>query len=335
MWDFKIGAAFGLMLRTLPFIGLRLLVYLGITLGYVLITGMGAGIGYGIGSLGGADARAGGAVWGGILGFVMFGGLMYWAREYILYLVKAGHLAVLVDMIDGKELPSGKSQLGYGTDVVKQRFAQSSVLFGVDRLIKGVVRAISGMARGVLTALPLPGMQNLAGMLQGFLRVALGFVDELILARMIRSGSTDPWSAARDSLILYGQNYKVMLKNAAWLALIIYGLSFLIFLVMLIPAGLLMYLLPGTGSALTFAFALLLAWSVKAGVLEPFAITCMMQVYFKAIEGQQPNSEWDERLDKLSSKFRKLKERAVDTVSGVGTGARTHQAQDAAAERAT
>lgn len=335
MWDFKIGTALGLMMRTLPFIGLRLLVYVGITFGYLLVTGMGAGIGYGIGSMGGTDARAVGALWGGIIGFAVFGGLMYWAREYILYLVKAGHIAVLVELIDGKDLPAGKSQLSHGTAVVKQRFAQSSVLFAVDRLIKGVVRAISGMARGVLTALPLPGMQQLAGMVQAFLRVALGFVDELILAWMIRSGSTEPWGSARDSLILYGQNYKVMLKNAAWLALMIYGLGLLIFLVMLIPAGLLVYLLPGTGSVLTLVIALLLAWSIKAGILEPFAITCMMQVYFKAIDGQQPNPEWDARLDKLSGKFRKLKQRALGTVGGADSAPDATREPEVSAERAT
>lgn len=50
MWDFSVGSALKLMMRTLPFIGLRLVVYFGITLGYILVTGVGAGIGYGEGT---------------------------------------------------------------------------------------------------------------------------------------------------------------------------------------------------------------------------------------------------------------------------------------------
>jgi hypothetical protein len=37
----------------------------------------------------------------------------------------------------------------------------------------------------------------------------------------------------------------------------------------------------------------------------------MMQVYFRTIEGQQPDPEWDARLEQMSAKFRKLKARAL------------------------
>src|SRR5699024_6828732 len=141
-------------------------------------------------------------------------------------------------------------------------------------------------------------------------------MDELILARIIRTGADNPWGSARDSLILYGQNYRIMLKNAAWLAAIIYLLSFLMFLVMLAPAALIVYLIPGAWTVAGFVFALLFAWSIKAALLEPFAITCMMQVYFRTVENQQPDPEWDARLEQISKKFRKLKERAVGAMRG-------------------
>lgn len=47
MWDFSVGRALGLMVNTLPFILLRIAVYFGAALAYVLITGAGAGIGWG------------------------------------------------------------------------------------------------------------------------------------------------------------------------------------------------------------------------------------------------------------------------------------------------
>lgn len=323
MWDFSIGSALGMMGRTMPFIFLRIAVYFGITLGYILVTGAGAGVGYGIGGFGDEEFRATTTAWGGFAGFGMFGVVMYWAREYILYIVKAGHIAVLIELIDGKPMPQGRSQISHATAVVKERFPQASVLFAVDQLIKGVVRAISGLVRGALTILPIPGAQQLSGILSAFLRVAVGFVDEVILAYAIRTKSDNAWMSAKEALVLYGQNYKTMLKNAAWLAIIVYGLGIVVFVVMLAPAALVVYLMPGAWAAGGVVFALLFAWSVKAALLEPFAITCMMQVYFKTIEGQQPNPEWEAKLEQMSGKFRKLKDRAFghgsDTPADVDT----------------
>ncbi|MCX2723047.1 hypothetical protein [Roseibium salinum] len=318
MWDFNLGSALRMMVRTLPFILLRVVVYFGIALGYVLVTGAGAGIGYGIGALGDEGFQANTAIWGGLAGFGLFGFIMYWVREYILYIVKAGHIAVLISLIDGNEIPEGRGQVAHATAVVKQRFGQASALFAIDQLIKGVVTAISGLVRGILTLLPIPGIQQISSILSAFLRIAVGFVDEVILAYAIRTESTNAWMSAKEALVLYGQNYKVMLKNAAWLAVIVYGLGFLVFLLMLAPAALVVYLMPGAWTAGGFVFALLFAWSVKVALLEPVAITCMMQVYFKTIEGQQPDPDWEAKLEQLSKKFRKLKDRALGTADGEG-----------------
>src|SRR5690606_29510387 len=117
--------------------------------------------------------------------------------------------------------------------------------------------------------------------------------------------------SAQEALILYGQNWKMMLRNAAWLLAIIYLLSFGVFLVLLGPASYLVYLMPGAWSIGGLFFALLLAWSIKAALFEPFAVACLMQVYFKAIDGQQPDPEWEGRLEQMSRYFRKIKAKAA------------------------
>ena len=58
MWDFSLGKSFSLLARTMPFILLRCGVYFGITLAYILMTGVGAGVGYGIGGFGDEIGRA-------------------------------------------------------------------------------------------------------------------------------------------------------------------------------------------------------------------------------------------------------------------------------------
>ena len=96
MWDFSIGRTLGIVIRTWPFVILRIVVYFSITVAYIVSTGAGAGIGYGVGHVWGEDGPFTFAMWGGIFGFGLVSVLFYWLREYILYLVKAGHIAVMV-----------------------------------------------------------------------------------------------------------------------------------------------------------------------------------------------------------------------------------------------
>ncbi|MFA5522335.1 MAG: hypothetical protein WDA28_11315 [Castellaniella sp.] len=316
MWTFSIGRAWGLMMQTLPFIMLRCLVYFGITLAYILATGVGSGIGWGVGGFGDTDFRAAATVWGGFIGLGVAGAAMYFLREYILYIVKAGHIAVMVRLLDGQPMPEGQSQIDYAKRVVGQRFGQASMLFGLDQLIKGVVKAITGLVQGVAGLLPIPGLQNLMSVVRAFLRLAIGLIDEVILAYAIRTESENPWLSARTALVLYGQNGGIMLRNAAWLTLIVYGLSILVFLFCLAPAAALVYMLPGAWSAGGMVFALLFAWAVKAALIEPFAIACLLQAWFKAIEGQSPDPQWEARLDAASTQFKRLRDKAGSWVGG-------------------
>ena len=318
MWDFSIGRSFELMVKTMPFIVFRVLVYAGIAVAYVLVTGVGAGVGWGIGAFGDDDFRGASIFWGGAIGFGLTAGVLYFLREYILYVVKAGHIAVLVKLIDNEPVPDGQGQIGYATEVVKQRFAETSVLFAIDQLVKGVLAAIIGIVQGIATLLPIPGLQNIVGLVRAFLRISVGFVDEVILAYAIRTNSTNPWASAQTALVLYAQNYKVMLKNAAWLTLITYGLAFVVFLVMLAPAAGIVALFQNGWAAGGFVFAIIFAWAVKAALIEPFAIACLMQAYFRTIEGQAPDPEWDARIGSVSRKFNEIKDRAVRWVGGDG-----------------
>ena len=70
-------------------------------------------------------------------------GILFWARQYLLYMVKAGHIAVLVELLDGRQIPSGSNQIGYATNIVKQHFATSSMLFGLHQLIRGILNVFN------------------------------------------------------------------------------------------------------------------------------------------------------------------------------------------------
>lgn len=311
MWDFSIGTSLAIMARTWPFIVLRMVVYFGITLAYIVATGAGAGVGYGVGHVtADPDGPVSFALWGGIAGFGVVSIAVYWVREYILYIVKAGHIAVMVHLVDGRDIPDGQNQIAYAREVVTERFSEASVLFVLDQLVKGAVRAITGLIGGIAAFLPLPGLSGLVSFLNTVIRMSLTYVDEIILAYNIRVGSNSPWQTARQGVVLYAQNGKVMLKNAVWLSVVAWGVSVLVFLFMLAPAAAILYFMPGELAGWAFVMAIVFAWAFKAALIEPFAIASLMQVYFKVIEGQVPNPEWDRRLEEASSKFRELKEKA-------------------------
>lgn len=324
MWEFDIGRTLGIMLRTWPFIVFRLVVYFGITIAYVVATGFGAGIGYGVGNI--TDNPGSFALWGGIAGFGLVSVVVYWIREYILYILKAGHIAVMVHLIDGREIPDGRGQIDYATRVVRERFAEASVLFVLDQLIKGVIRVITGLISGVANFLPIPGLQAIAGFVNSVVRISLTYVDEIILGYSIRNSSREPFESARQGIVLYAQNGTRMIRNAVWLALFMWVLAFLVFLVMLAPAAAILYLMPGQLTGWAFVLAIVMAWAVKAALIEPFAIAALMQVYFRAIEGQVPNPEWDQRLSQASDKFRDLKQKASASFGGVAGGAASRPA---------
>ena len=317
MWDFSISKTFSVLAGTVPFILLRMAIYFGITLAYILATGTGAGIGFGLGQLG--DDPGAFALWGGVAGIGVVSLALYWIREYILYIVKAGHIAVMVHLLDGKPMPGGEGQIAYARSEVTERFAESSALFALDQIIKGVVRTLTGILNLASSILPIPGIQGLVGFINGFIRMSLTYVDEIILAYNIKTKSRNPWETSKDALILYAQNGGTMIKNAVWLTISRWILTIMIFGLMLGPAFALVYFIPGNSTAFGFGLAVLLAWSTKAAILEPFAIAALMQAYFKAIEGQVPDPQWDARLTQASDRFSELKDKAMAYVPGNST----------------
>ncbi len=309
MWDFKMGQVMSTLLKTKEFVLFRFLIYMGITLAYIIGTGAGGGVGYLFGQVG--DNSEAGVFYGMVGGFSIVSGVLYYVREYLLYIVKAGHIAVIVKHLDGEPMPEGKSQVKYAQEVVKSRFKESSILFGVDQLIKGVLKTFNRIFSGVMSFLPfLP--QGLVKFVNGVINMSLTYVDEVILAYYIRNNSENPWEDARKALVLYGQNYKVFLKNALFLTIITWVLSLIVIVIVFAPLAGLMGLTGYTGGFWPFVLAVVTAWGIKAALIDPFAMTALMQVFFKVTEGQEPNPEWEAKLERGSKKFVELKDKAVN-----------------------
>lgn len=316
--DYTLSTTLAIMTKTLPFIMLRLATYLAISIAYVVVTGMGAGLGFLVDKI--INDPGTFTFWGGLAGFSTLSGILYLMREYILYMIKAGHIAVVVKLLEDTPIPEGRSQITYATQEVKARFTESSILFGLDLMIKGVLKTLNRLLLSISNFIPIPGLQSIMGVINNIVRMSLTYVDEIILAHNIRTQTSNPWSGSRDALVLYAQNFGHLLKNAAVLSLLTWVVSFVIFLLVLGPIAALATLFPGIAGFWSIMLALVFALALKAALVDPFAMISLMQAYFKLTQDQEPNPEWVAKLDSASDKFHELGAKAREFVAPTKTG---------------
>ena len=315
MMDFKIGTVFSALWKTKEFMLFRFLIYFGITLAYIIGTGTGAGIGWSVGSVaGGDDGSATGLLYGMFGGFAIVSGVLFYLREYLLYMVKAGHIAVILKHLDGEEIPSGMGQIKYAQGIVKERFKEASVLFLVDQAIKKVVRFITGLFTGIMTFLPIIP-KPIVGAINTVVKNSVTYVDEIILAYNIKNEIDNPWEGSKQAVVLYAQNYKTFLKNSIFVTIISWVLTLLIFIIGFLPIALALKAGNADFSYIPLVIAVVATYGLKAALIDPFAMTALMQVFFKVTEGQEPNPEWEAKLEKGSKKFREMKDKAGTWVS--------------------
>jgi len=311
MIDFKIKEVFSALWKTKEFMLFKFLIYFGITIAYVLGTGTGAGIGWSVGSVaGGEEGSATGLMYGMFGGFAVVSGVLYYVREYLLYMVKAGHIAVILKHLDGEKIPSGKGQIAYAQGIVKERFKEASVLFAVDQIIKGVVKFITRLFSGIMTFLPfIP--KPIVSFINTVIRNSVTYVDEIILAYNIKNEIDNPWEGSKTAIVLYAQNYKKFLKNAVFVTAISWVLTLLVVIISFGPIAALMKMGNYDMGYMPLVIAVVASISIKAALIDPFAMTALMRVFFKVTEGQVANPEWEAKLEKGSKKFRQMKDKAA------------------------
>ena len=308
MLDFPWREGVARVLRTLPFLLVRIAAYFGIAAAFVVAAGGGAGIGWALGAIGGPAGRAPGAFWGTVGGLAFIGIIVWWLREYLLFLVEAGHVAAMVR--NPATAPAHFGQIGHALSIVQQRFREVRSLLAAEQLVRGTVSLLVDKA-DILTALVGPSVSLPPGPANAVLRSALRFMNEVILAWPLRAASRDPWPELRDALILLAQNQNALLRKATILAALAYGIVSIVFVLALIPASALAASFAGAPGAGTLLLAAVFAWSTKRALIDPFLIALMIEEVSRATRGQSPEPEWDTMLTAASPQFREIKVRAA------------------------
>ena len=297
-----LGEAFGLIGKTLPFVWVRLGSYLLLGLCLTLIFAVTGGVALMLGRL---WAPLGFLVF--LLAFSGAFGVVRWSGRYYFYLLKAAHVAVMTEFIVHGVGPQG-SQIAYGKQQVLKRFKDTSVLFGVDMLVDGSVKAFTRTFTRLAGILPVPGLDGLLGILRRVATASTTYIDEAILSRAYKEREGNVWKIAQDGVLLYAQAWKPILANAAVLTLL-GAVEFLALLIIFgIPAAAIGAALPGLRIALGFG-VLIFAWVAKVAVADAFALAATLLAYHRSTADLQPDPEWKAKLAKLSPKFSKLGEK--------------------------
>lgn len=327
--NLQIGRAFGIVMQTMPYLIYRAMIYGMLCIGFLIFLGM-------LGIVG--------AVFGGGAAVVLFficlvgGGFLGLGQllgTYVLYMLKAGHVALITEIVEKGKLPADISQTAWAKERVMGYFKEVSVLALIDQLLKGIIRRLNRSVFNVMNVLPIPGTDGAAKAMQKIVDFSLTYVDEAIIAYTFRTKNENVFDAAKKGVILYAQSWKGILTNAVALTILSYVFTIVMALIFLIPLGIVALMLPdswATTKFFLFVFALFLGFSMKWILFDPIACTSTILTFFHESEGQEPDAEWEARLDMASDKFTELKQKAADKFRDMGGPGGTPNADTPPAE---
>jgi len=310
--DASLSSAVSLMMRTMPYAIVRF----GILFTFSLVTIVWLVFTIGIGSWLGARLHPFvGLIWM-VGGLGVYGYAWWFVIRYALYLIQAGHVAVLTELVTTGSIGHGSAGMfDYGKKIVTSRFGQVNLLFALDLLVGGVVRAFNRTLDFIAHLIPIPGLQSVVGIVNAIVRAATSYIDETIFSYNLARGDENAWRSSKDALIYYCQNAKEILKAAVWVVVLDAVLTVIVWVVMLAPAFLLLAILPAAlapgGFLAALVVAALFAMPVRQAFLKPLFLVMVMTRFHVAVRNQAINLEWDQRLSGLSSKFREIKNKAA------------------------
>ncbi len=249
------------------------------------------------------------------LWMAIFGGIYRFADNYIGYLIKAGHVAVVAQAVTTGAVP--ENQFEFGKQMVKDRFATSNVYFVVDKLVSGAVRQLKnavGKVGGMLDS--IPGMEKITSLIQRFIGIALGYVDECCLGYCFINKEKSAFQASCDGVVIYFQNAKKLLKDAAIITIIVSVLTVVAWLVPFIILALIFNALEWH-VGIAALIALFIGVTIKSAFIDSFVMVKMMTTYMEVAPGTVLNFDLYNKLCGLSSKFKELFNKAQNGVTNM------------------
>lgn len=283
-------------LKTMKFVWLKLALG-GAMILFALLT---LAIFLGIGSLG----KEGGMMIAFWIWLFVLCGVFVWVNRYIGYMLKAGHVAMVTTAVTTGTLP--ENQLEAAKEMVKERFATANVYFVVDRLVSGAVSQLQKGLQKIDNLIGgIPGVGIIVSFAQMFVQIALGYVDECCLGYTFLHKEQSAFKSAADGVVIYFQNWKKLLKDAAITALIVIGISVVAWL---LPFLIFWGIFSAIGVHWVFAviIAVMFAAVIRSSFVDSWMMVKMMVSYMEVAPSTEITFDLYDKLCKLSGKFKNL-----------------------------
>lgn len=243
----------------------------------------------------------------GITFIIWLGGtgiIRFVIMHYMGYMVKAGHIAVITEAVTTGSIPH--NQVEYGKRLVSERFVTSNVYFTVDKLVAGSVKEINRKIDSAGNALDfIPGMGAIKSLAQFFVSISLGYIDECCLGYTFHKKEQNQFKSAADGVVIYAQNWKLLLTSAAKTMAKVIFLLLIIALAVFVPVGLLFKLLHWS-PLVAFLLACLITWTIKFAFIDSYIMIQMMTSYMSVAPTTNITFDLYQKLCNLSGKFNEL-----------------------------
>lgn len=309
MKDLSVGKIFK---GTMSFLWFRIGVYALFLVASIVFIGVIAGISIGLTAL--FEDSSGFMIIFGLIAIGVMVGFISYAKRYVLYLVKAGHVAVITEYVTTGQAPQ-KANLDFCREAVKSKFAEVSLGSAANSLIEGAVRQIMKWLTkaGELLSF-IPGSEMVVNVVTTILSTAANYIDEAVLSYIfLKDGNS--WQNAKDGIVLYAKSWKELLATAAKSAVLVWVARAIIFFVgMILFSAIFTAIVPGFGLFLGVIASAILTVAVEGAVVEPFLTISMIRSYLIAIQDKTPDSELMNKLTSVSSKFNQISQKAVENV---------------------
>jgi hypothetical protein len=242
-------------------------------------------------------------IWIGVWGFV------HWMiQHYIGYLLKAGHVAAIAQTFKDGAIPS--NPVAFGKNQVKERFLTANVYFVIDRLVAGAVKQLQrllGKALGLFGS--VPGGDTIKKVGDLFINISLGYIDECCLGYTFYHTEQNVYKSAADGVVVYAQNWKPLLKDAAKTTFVVLLTIVAVTLLSFVLIGGLFRLMEWN-MLVAVILSLLVSFSVRYAFVDSWILAKMMSSYFNAASTTVITFDLYTKLRNLSSKFGELLKKA-------------------------
>ncbi len=240
-----------------------------------------------------------------IVWFVLIGIVNFVINHYFAYLVKAGHVAVIAQTFKEGRVPD--NCVSVGKAMVKDRFGTANAYFAIDKLVSGAVKQLQRTLGRITDSLlgSLPGADSVKSATNFFLNISLGYIDECCLSYTFYNRDQNAYKSACDGVVIYAQNWKHLLKNAAMTALTVVVSILVVTLLAFVLFGGAFRLL-GWSGFVAFVLAVMLTWTIKFAFIDSWMMVKMMHGYMQVAPTTTITFDLYTQLSGLSSSFKKL-----------------------------